>query len=77
MEEKIPKYEIGNVVQLKSGGLNMTINKVIKTNSFSNPYKQQFYGYYKCCYTDEVFKTIKCLELHEEALILISKNDAS
>jgi hypothetical protein len=36
MDELVPKYKIGDIVQLNSGGYKMTINAVMKHNSLQN-----------------------------------------
>jgi uncharacterized protein YodC (DUF2158 family) len=70
MDELVPKYKIGDIVQLNSGGYKMTINAVMKHNSLQKLIPE-FIGYYECCYTDDIEKVGGCLKLHEDALILI------
>jgi uncharacterized protein YodC (DUF2158 family) len=67
------KFKIGDIVRLKSGGVEMTVNKIIKHNSQDDIFSITFHGYYECCYSDDNLKKVDCLKLHEDTLVLITK----
>lgn len=75
MEELIPKYKIGDVVQLVSGSPDLSISKILldfNTTTLNN----EFRGYYTCNMYDTLINDFKVIKrLHEDELILIKKTN--
>ncbi|MEJ7680588.1 MAG: DUF2158 domain-containing protein [Segetibacter sp.] len=75
MTEKIePKFKIGQVVKLKSGGINMTVEKLIYGTDNNNPYSlvDIFTGDIRCSYFEE--GKLKTYDFPQDMLQLVSEN---